>query len=152
MLASNEGNPARVYLNTILEGLASGECFLADRATDVKLLNYTTANSKKIGWADEDGVYLLPTASFEFVNERLRSRGGLHTTESELKRALKAHGYLKHNPSESDRIEVKKRCPGHTGRVLWIRLDPFAELIDDVKQAEEEELSQLCSGKDLRNK
>jgi hypothetical protein len=145
-----EDRPTRIFIRTILEALATGECFLADRRTDVKLLNYVTSNSKKIGWADEAGVYLLPSASFELANERIRSRGGLHTTETELKNALKSEGYLKHTPSEKGRTEAKRRCPGHTGRVLWFSRDLFAELLRDVetcKQTEEDQFTELCGGK-----
>ena len=83
-------------------------------------------SSRKLGWVDTEGIYLLPDTAYEFASERLRHRGGVSLSERALKKMLEKDGVLIRK--EEGRLESKPRCEGKTTRVLWLRPDALGEL------------------------
>ena len=116
--------PALRFLNAVCEGLMSGACWLADRRTDEKLLGYSAVNgSPKIGWLDEEGVYLIPDVAFDFAEKACAGRkGSLGLPRQALKKLLKREGFLvESTDSERDRVEVRKRIPSGNMRLLMLK-------------------------------
>jgi hypothetical protein len=142
-----EESVTQLFVNTLREGLMNGRAWLASRESDELTIGSDLSGSQKIGWVDEEGVYLLPGTTFKFVTDRLNYRGGLHITEQALKDALNREDLLLHNPSEYRRTDTKKRCAGVVQRVLWLRPDVLGDY-EDAAEYRDEVVERLVEGED----
>lgn len=129
-----EERPVTAFLATIAEALAQGRAWLADRGTGRLVSGDAGVGSEKIGWADDEGIYLLPAASYKFAAGRLEYRGGLQVSERALHKLLEEEGHLLRSPSESDRLTPKRWCEGSDHRILWLR--PKAIALPPAKSRE----------------
>ena len=73
----SEERPTRVFLQALEEAFASERAWLADRATGKVSVGTSGPGSQKLGWIDDEGIYLLPETAFAFAPDRLRHRGGV---------------------------------------------------------------------------
>jgi hypothetical protein len=137
--------PTQRFLNAIREGLMSGTCWFADRSTDEKCLGYSANGSPKIGWMDQEGIYLIADIAFDFAEKARSGSGGLGLHRQALKNMLKREGYLvEGTASERDRVELKKRVPAGNMRLLVMK----RELLSDV-EAFEAEAEQTREGEEV---
>jgi hypothetical protein len=113
---------AEVFLRTLAELVASGQVFLARRTTDTPATvpEELARHGTKVGWVDEDGVYLLPGVGFAAVDRA--TRGGFPLTERALWKMLAEDGHLA--ARDAGHFTTKARCAGAVRRVL--RLKPGA--------------------------
>jgi hypothetical protein len=126
--ALGEERPTQAFLGAIGEALASGTAWLADRKTGAVAAGMDASSTRKLGWTDTEGIYLLPSLSFEFANDRLRYRGGVHLSERALHGMLAQEGYILREPSEPDRLTPNRWCEGASRRVLWLKLGALGDL------------------------
>ena len=116
-----EERPTQAFLAAITEALAAGKACLSDRQNGHPVLGEANPSAEKLGWADQDGIYLLPVASFAFASSRLSYRGGIHLSERALHQMLEQKGYLVRDASEPERLVVNRRCQGKVHRILWLK-------------------------------
>jgi hypothetical protein len=117
-----EERPSKVFLNAIQEALASGRAYLADREGGFG----DHCSGEKIGWKDQDGIYLLPDVAFGLVSKLLQHRGGLSLTDRALREMLAKDGLLLRK--DRNRQTSMFRCEGKSIRVLWLRPDALGDL------------------------
>jgi hypothetical protein len=113
--------PTQAFLAAITEALAVGRAWLADRQNGHAVMGEANPGAEKLGWIDEDGIYLVPAVSFAFASSRLSYRGGIHLGELALRQLLEQEGYLVRDASEPERLIVNRRCEHKTLRVLWLK-------------------------------
>lgn len=80
-----------------------------------------------LGWADKDGLYLVPEAAFRAVSEYLRAAGGLPVRERTLRDLLIQEGIAE--PGEGGRSTRQMRCQGSLKRVLHLRLNSYLSFL-----------------------
>jgi hypothetical protein len=120
--------PTQAFIGALGEALATGQAWLADRLTGTAAAGESGPASRKLGWLDQEGIYLLPATAFEFASGRLTYRGGVHVSERALHQMLEQEGLLRRNESEPDRLVTNKWCEGGTKRVLNLRRDSLGDL------------------------
>ena len=120
-----EERPTKLFLRAIKEGIASEKCWVADRTTGSAEMGENKPGSDKLGWMDNEGVYLLPSVAHAFTSDHLRHRGGVVLGERALRQMLLRDGVLlrKHE----DRLDTKVRCEGKSIWVLWLRPDAITD-------------------------
>jgi hypothetical protein len=122
-----EERPTQAFLAAITEALADGKAWLANRHNGHPVAGEANPGAEKLGWADQDGIYLLPATSFALASSRLSYRGGIHITDLALRQLLEQEGYLVRDVSEPERLVVNRRCQGKVQRVLWLKPDALGE-------------------------
>jgi hypothetical protein len=123
-----EERPTQAFLTAITEALAAGKAWLADRQDGHVVVGEANSGAEKLGWVDQDGIYLLLAASFAFASSRLSYRGGIHISELALRQMLEQEGYLVRDASEPERLIVNRRCQGKVLRVLWLMRGALGDL------------------------
>ena len=121
-----EERPTQAFLQVIGEGLAGGCCWLAKRKSGIVASGVKGTRSEKLGWVDEEGIYLIPGIAHSFINDRLQYRGGMLLGDRALRKMLQKDDIL--ITKESNRLESKARCEGTSQRVLWLRPDALGDL------------------------
>jgi hypothetical protein len=121
-----EERPVAAFLGTIEEALAQGRAWLADPSTGLLASGDAGVGSEKLGWADGEGIYLLPAAAYKFASGRLEYRGGVQVSERALHKLLEEDRKLLRSESEPDRLTPNKWCEDTTHRVLWLRRDSIS--------------------------
>ena len=83
-------HPSQRFLNTLADAIHMGAAYLADRQSGEPKAGMA-ARGVKIGWFDDQIIYLLPQVSFRLVEDHLRQRGGLGIGPNLLHRELAEH-------------------------------------------------------------
>lgn len=142
-----EANPARSFLRHLVELFASGGAYLAGRAggapseaeevgwerswqsdartgQNIELL--PPHRGERIGFADDDFIYLLPGESIALVERAASASGvGLAASQSSLPEALEAQGWLVREGH--DRFTSRTRIDGKQLRVWKLRREALTE-------------------------
>lgn len=80
-----------------------------------------------LGWADKDGIYLIPEAVWRAVNEYLRPSGGFPVRERTLRDMLAREGVLIKD-EKTNKSTTVIRAEGTSRRVLHLNLNLYMSL------------------------
>lgn len=139
----HEERPTLKFLQTLDAIFAQGKGHLADRQTgEQPPMAYHFGwkaretedgegeyyrGGELLGWADHEGIYLVPEAAWRAVNEYLRADGGFPIRERTLRDMLAREGLLERDSSgKTTRVAV---CEGTKRRVLVLNLNKYLSLL-----------------------
>ncbi|MGB9792113.1 MAG: DUF927 domain-containing protein [Thermacetogeniaceae bacterium] len=139
-----EERPTLRFLHTLDAIFTQGKGHLLDRQTGGRpILAYRFGwtpvetgngeadyqkNGELLGWADSDGLYLIPEAVWRAVNEYLRSSGGFPVRERTLRDMLAREGVLIRDEKTGKNTTVI-RAEGTSRRVLHLNLNMYLSLL-----------------------
>lgn len=139
-----EEKPALKFLQTLDAIFAQGKGHLVDRQTGDKptmahRFGWTyietgdaqgeyKRNGELLGWADTEGIYLIPEAAWRAVNEYLRPSGGFPVRERTLRDMLVREGVLIKDEKTGKTTQVI-RAEGTSRRVLCLNLNLYLSLL-----------------------
>ncbi|MGQ9713063.1 MAG: hypothetical protein ACUVRC_10520 [Desulfotomaculales bacterium] len=131
-----EERPTLKFLQTLDAIFAQGKGHLLDRTTGDKpplahRFGWTIGDGEEIvrrngdllGWADHEGIYLIPEAAWRAVNEYLKAAGGFPVRERTLRDMLVREGMLE--AGEDGRTVRKVRVEGIPRRVMHLKLSQY---------------------------
>jgi hypothetical protein len=139
-----EERPALKFVHTLDAIFAQGKAHLVDRQTGdrppmAEHFGWTYLETGDgqgeyrrggdlLGWADKDGVYLIPEAAWRAVSEYLRSSGGFPVRERTLRDMLAREGLLIKD-EKNGRTTRGVRMQGRPKRVLHLDLQIYISLL-----------------------
>lgn len=116
--STSAAESARDYMDTLNALLASGEL----KVCPVREFPRADPGEDVIGVEDDDYLYVLPTASYRAVAQRLRHEGRMLGGQRAVYRGLKELGLVATDLRTGGATRVK-RVNGSTVRLLWLVRD-----------------------------
>jgi len=120
------GNPAKIYIRTVMEMLAAGDCYvkkpvsILDESGIVKIIYETPAMPLKqcIGYEDDKYYYLIPGVAYKAVSDFYR--GNFTVADLSIRQQLRTDGLILPDKTNSNLTRLK-RFEGKTPeRFIWV--------------------------------
>jgi hypothetical protein len=149
MAQQNAADPVQRFFELLLAAIASGQAHLATRdggvpetpgawgwresnhASDGFRRSMWEPQGRRVGWVDEEGIYLVAEAAYQAANGvSVAGQEAIHITPTTLWRRLQERGLLASCDADRRTLKMRRTIEGQIRTVLMLQRSTFDTVAD----------------------